>query len=291
MTKLLLFYLSLFSFFWLLAPITNAAEKPEIELGFLAVEGYYPHYTGSNEYYMGAVLLPYGVIRDPYYEAGETNRFFIHNGDKLDLELGFFGRMPLWNEGKNAPAPAGIEDPDREFIHKKSWARRGMDHQPIIFQFGLKTTYLFNEHLYTILPFYHGRGLVIGAPSAGFNFTPSVRFDFFDRQSKHALVFSIGREYGDEKYNSEIYSVRAKDVLEGRPAYQARSGLIASEVALLASFEVHPKLDLIFTYLVTDMSDSELTDSPLVATTHNRLWVIGFMYKFLSSRKMVEIHK
>ncbi len=272
-------------------PNLFAAAKPEVELGFMALKGYYPHYTGSNEYYSGNVVLPYGIIRDPYYEAGETNRIFIHNGKKLDLELGFFGRVPLWNENRDAPAPNGIEDPNREFTHKKSWARRGMDHQPIIFQYGLKTSYIFNEHLYTILPLYHGNGLIIGAPSIGFNFTPSLRFDFFDRKSKHALILSYGRDYGDDKYNSEIYSVKEKDALPARPAYTAKGGLIASEVALLASFELHPKLDLLFSYISTDMAGSSLIESPLVVAPSNRLWVMGLMYKFFASRKKVEIHK
>lgn len=269
-----------------------AVEKPEWELGAGYLEGVAPHYTGSNEYYRIKTLFPYFIYRTPELEVGESgSRIYLYHGNGLEVEFTIGGRLPIWTEDADKPAPEGIDDPNTILYRGKSWRRRGMDDTPAAALFGVVVNYHLGEHLSFSLPIYQGVGLIRHMPNMGVVGGMSGSYDFFERKSAHALILSYSRSYGDERFNQTYYGVPEEDALPGRPAYQARNGFIKSAYGVGGSFYLGDHWILGLYWAREMLGGSELTSSPLVVTEQGTIQGALLIYKFLASEKKVKIRK
>ncbi|MBF0278070.1 MAG: MipA/OmpV family protein [SAR324 cluster bacterium] len=275
----------------LFASPVSAGRQPKWEAGVGGVGVLVPHYQGSNHYYKFTVPVPVAVFRTEFAELGQGTKFLLWESDSILVDFGFGGRIPVQSAGENDKKPQGADNPGSEIYQLTNYTRRGMDNLPLSFFWGLRFKWFFNEHLLLEVPLLNGLTVGGGFRHVGNIADPELSIDLFDRESDNSLSLSISWLHGDANYNNFYYKVDREDVIQGRPEYQADSGLVDISFGLAWRFQITDQFSVRGAYIGHQMDDSVVRGSPLVISKKSRSVAFSFTYFFFQSNESVRTWK
>jgi outer membrane scaffolding protein for murein synthesis (MipA/OmpV family) len=259
---------------WLAAPAfaqtRPAADLPLWEVGAAAFAVSQQAYPGASEQVQRGLALPFLVYRGEYLRA-DRDSFGLRaiKQPRYELDIGFAGAF-----GSRA------DDSD---------ARRGMPELGTLVEFGPRLKW----HL----------GAVNGDARLRAEFALRGVFDLDDKFRNKGVSFeprlvweqrggggwnygaSAGALFGNRKLADTFYGVAPADVLPGRPAYSAESGLIAMRFGASASRAINPDLRLFLFGRLDSVAGAANRDSPLVRKTTGASAGVGLVYTFARSSR------
>lgn len=244
--------------------------KPLWELGGVALGVSQQAYPGSDQQVNRALALPFFLYRGPFLRAdGETLGVRALKTPTVELDVGF-----------SASLGASSRPID---------ARRGMPKLGTLAELGPR------------LKWHLGDGPVGAKWQA--NFPLRAVFDLSDSLSQRGLAFEPelvlarnkssgwswsargGLVAGNRKLNDTFYGVAPSFATATRPAYEAKSGLIAFRLGATASRPITPDWNF-FTFARVDTVAGAANDtSPLVRQKTGATVGVGVSYTFLRSER------
>lgn len=244
--------------------------KPLWELGGVALGVSQQAYPGSDQQVNRALALPFFLYRGPFLRAdGETLGVRALKTPTVELDVGF-----------SASLGASSRPID---------ARRGMPKLGTLVELGPR------------LKWHLGDGPVGAKWQA--NFPLRAVFDLSDSLSQRGLAFEPelvlarntssgwswsargGLVAGNRKLNDTFYGVAPSFATATRPAYEAKSGLIAFRLGATASRPITPDWNF-FTFARVDTVAGAANDnSPLVRQKTGATVGVGVSYTFLRSER------
>ena len=251
-----------------LAQQRTASELPLWELGVGGLAVSQQAYPGASDRVGRGLALPYFVYRGEYLRA-DRDSFGLRaiNRPRYELDIGFAGAF-------------GSRADDSE-------ARRGMPELGTLVEFGPRLKW----HL----------GQVNADARLRAEFALRGVFDLDDKFRNKGVSFeprlvweqrggggwnygaSAGALFGNRKLADTFYGVAPADVLPGRPAYSAESGLIALRLGASASRAITPDLRLFLFGRLDSVAGAANRASPLVHKTTGASVGLGLTYTFARS--------
>ncbi len=288
MSKLLIGTL-LFSAIFFSNGSIKAVTKPKWEMGL----GYYnfqlPHYYGSNHYYQYSIPLPTFNYRFDNLELGRDSKLYLFDSDFFQIDIALSANWPVFSDEEDEDAPDNADDSDAVIARTTNYTRRGMDDLPVTVFAGLRSRLFLTDHLIVKVPYFHGGKVESGFGHAGNTYEASVRLELFERDSEHEFGIYARNLYGDEKYNNFYYQVKESEVLPDREAYDAKAGLVAYTYGLSFFFQLTERLKLSGRYLIHNLEQSVIKDSPLVKSEISRDYYLIISYSFFLSDTQVNL--
>lgn len=244
--------------------------KPLWELGGVALGVSQQAYPGSDQQVNRALALPFFLYRGPFLRAdGETLGVRALKTPTVELDVGF-----------SASLGASSRPID---------ARRGMPKLGTLVELGPRLKWRLGD----------------GPAGARWqaNFPLRAVFDLSDSLSQRGLAFEPelvlarntssgwswsargGLVAGNRKLNDTFYGVAPSFATAARPAYEAKSGLIAFRLGATASRPITPDWNF-FTFARVDTVAGAANDnSPLVRQKTGATVGVGVSYTFLRSER------
>ena len=259
---------------WLAAPALAqtrpAADLPLWEVGVGGFGVSQQAYPGASEQVRRALALPFVIYRGEYLRVDrETLGLRAVNQPLYEVDIGFAGAF-------------GSRAGDSE-------ARRGMPELGTLVEFGPRLKL--------------NLGSVNDDGRLRAEFALRGVFDLDDKFRNKGVSFeprlvweqrgggnwrygaSVGALFGNRKLADTFYAVAPADVLPGRPAYSAESGLIALRLGVNASREITPDLRLFLFGRLDSVAGAANRASPLVQKTTGASVGIGLAYTFARSSR------
>ncbi len=257
----------------LLALPLAAAAQPDLPLWEIGVVGgavSTPAYPAADDRSSRLLVLPAPIYRGKIFRSDESGigaRLF--RSDLAEFDVGFAASLP-----------SRSDDVD---------ARAGMPDLGTLVEFGprLKLTLMRREfsRLRLDLPLrtvIEGRG---GLRNQGWNFAPRLVYEMDDTGTGWSGDLHIGFSAANEKLNSYFYQVRPEFAAAGRPAYDARAGLVLVRAGGFAARRINPDLR-VFGYLwYENYARSANDDSPLFRKSSGASAGIGFLWTLARSSR------
>ncbi|MBF0287708.1 MAG: MipA/OmpV family protein [SAR324 cluster bacterium] len=268
-----------------------AGNQPKWEAGIGVFHAQLPHYLGSNHYYRLTVPFPVFIYRFDVAELGQGSKLLLWDGDRVVIDIGLSGRLPVESAPIDANSPTGANNSGAEIIQIENYTRRGMEDLPLTFFGGVRTKVYFTDHLLLELPVLNGFTVGGGFGHVGNIYTPELSYDFFGRDSNDSMGLSVSWRHGDENYNNYYYGVKEADAIEGRSEYRANPGLVALTYGFGGFFNLTEEFAIGLGYFINDLKHSIVRNSPLVISQQSRSFTIGFIYRFLQSSQFVRTWK
>jgi MipA family protein len=260
----------------LLAPASQAEQKPlwEFGLGVGALE--FPDYRGSDETRVYPVPVPYFVYRGRFLKADRDGvRGELFEREYAELELSVNGTIPVDSED-NA-------------------ARGGMpDLKPTIELGPSLELHLWHSadraaKLDLVLPLRIPITLESSPRSLGWIFAPRLNVDI-DNVGGHAgwnFGAGVGPVFAADRFHDYYYSVPARFATAGRPEYRADGGYSGMHV-LAALSKRFPKY-WVGAFLRYDwLGGAEVENSPLVRRESSLAGGFGIAWMIGESKRKVE---
>ncbi len=251
------------------APASAPPALPLWELGVAGAAGSQPAYPGASQQVRRALVLPYAVYRGPLLrtDRGGLGLRALRT-PRFELELGVAGSL--------GSSSSRIE------------ARRGMPDLGTLIEAGpsLRWNLASSEaggSWRLDLPLRGVFDLSDGLASRGLAFEPALRHE--RRSGAWRWSASAGAFVGDRRLGSTFYGVAPVYATAERPAYEAKSGLIAWRLGSTLGRRITPELSLFATARLDSVAGAANRASPLVKQTTGWSAGLGFAYTLRSSNE------
>ena len=260
----------------LLAAPARAQDAPESslplwELGAFALGVSQQAYPGSDEQLARGLVLPYGQYRGRFLRADrETAGLRAVKTPRYEVDIGVAGSF-----GGNST---------------EIGARRGMPTLGTLIEFGPRLKVNLGQRgegrhagrWRLDLPLRGVFDLNDSAAHRGMAFEPEISFQ---RRTLGGWGYgvSVGAIVGDQRLNRTFYGVAPAFALADRPAYQAKSGLVAWRLGTSVSRTLTPDWRVFGFARFDSVAGAANEDSPLVRRTTGASVGFGLSYTWLRS--------
>ncbi|MCR4304541.1 MAG: MipA/OmpV family protein [Gallionella sp.] len=231
------------------APISIAPRLPLWEAGLFGIGATQPAYPGSDEHASQALGLPYLIYRGNFLRAERGNvGLRALKTPRVEVDVGFAAALGSHSSGIAA--------------------RRGMADLGYMIEFGPRLKVNLGDGstdrsdsrlqfpLREVIDASHGfraRGVAFEPEWVTGTRLPNRWF----------ISTSLGALFGDKKLAGTFYGVAPGEATPTRPAYTARSGLIALRAGLLASHSLTPDMRVFYIMRLESLAGAANRDSPL----------------------------
>jgi MipA family protein len=253
---------------------TDAKPQPLWELGVGLGAARTPAYIGANETVQRILPVPYVIYRGDIFRVdqdGAGARLF--RGENWLFDIGF---------------SAGLDGNNKELA-----ARKGMSKLGPTFEFGPRFRWFVakpspGELLSFNVPLRAVVEINGGLKGQGAVLEPTVRYDNDHFFQGIGLVAQAGVLVGEKKINAHYYGVDPQFATLTRPAYVAKSGLMATKVSAVLYKELTPDFS-VAVFARWDNSSSAANElSPLHFKSNAITFGLGATYSFYKSSEMVK---
>jgi outer membrane scaffolding protein for murein synthesis (MipA/OmpV family) len=248
-------------------PGAPAAGQPLWEAGVFGLGGSQQAYPGSRQQVRSGLALPFLVYRGQVVRAEHGNvGVRAARTEDLELDIGFAGSFG-----------SAAKDND---------ARRGMPAIGWLAEFGPRLKWQLGEapwggHLAATLPLRGVFDVSHGLGFRGLAFEPTLAWG--QRSAGWGYGASVSLVLGSRRLADTFYGVAPAFVTPDRPAYEARSGLIATRVALNVSRRLSPDWRF-FAYARADsVGGAANANSPLVERRVGASAGVGLAWTWMRS--------
>ncbi len=243
-------------------------QHPLWEIGAIAFGASQQAYPGADQQVQRGLVLPYLVYRGRYLRADrETAGLRAVKTPRFELDIGVAGSF-----GSNS---SEID------------ARRGMADLGTLIEFGPRLKWNLFEGSQSgrwklELPLRGVFDLSDGGAHRGMAFEPELSFQ---RRSSGGWAYStsIAAIVADQRLASTFYEVRPEFALSSRPAYAARSGLVAWRMSASVSRSLTPDWRLFAFARLDSVAGAANEESPLVKRTTGGSVGLGLSYTWMRS--------
>lgn len=244
--------------------------RPLWEVGLAGIGGYVADYPGASQSRFRGFPVPYFIYRGKVWRAGDggivRGRFQIN--DRLEFDLSFSGSLKAESD--------------------KNTLRRGLPDLDFLAEIGPQLTWRAweeKERSVTVnLPL---RAAVSigggGVGSQGFVLNPRLTYRERAFIGGTTLSLSFGPIFATERLMDYFYEVRPQYALPGRPAYNAESGYLGTEVALGVSRVLSPRVRLFTGAQLGVFSGATNRGSALLARETNWNFAFGLAWAIWES--------
>lgn len=247
-----------------------APPQPRWELGALAFGVSQTAYPGSDQQVRRALAVPYFIYRGRFLRADrDTAGLRAVKTQRFELDLGFAGAFAARSDR--------IE------------ARSGMPDLGTLVEFGPRLKWKLHEggagsRWQLELPLRGVYDLDDGAAYRGLAFEPELAYE--NRQpGAWRYGASVSAILADERLARTFYAVDPAFARPGRPAYAARSGLVAWRLSFSASRSLGPDWRVFGFGRIESLSGAANEASPLVRRTHGASAGLGLAYTWMRSQR------
>lgn len=251
---------------------SDSAGRPLWEVGLAAFGGYVADYPGAAQARFRGFPIPYFIYRGETLRAGDGGivRGRLSLGDTLEIDLSFDGSLKA--------------DSDKNTL------RRGMPDLDFLAEVGPQITWRAWEESNRSLtinlpiraPLSFGDG---GIRSRGVVLNPRISYRDRDFLGGNTLSLSVGPIFATEKLMDYFYEIRPQFALRDRPAFDADSGYLGSEVSIGLSRRLTPQIRLFLGSQIGLFSGATNRRSALLARETNWNFAVGASYAIWESSK------
>ena len=249
---------------------SDPQASPLWEVGLAGIGGYVADYPGAAQSRGRGFPVPYFIYRGKVLRAGDggilRGRFQVN--DRLEFDLSFGGSL-------NA-------DSDKNTL------RRGLPNLDFLAEIGPQLTWrAWEEKDRSVTVNLPVRAAVSfgggGVRPQGFVLNP--RLTYRDRAfiGGTTLSLGVGPIFATERLMDYFYEVRPQYALPGRPAYNAGSGYLGTEVALRVSRVLSPQVRLYTGAQLGVFSGATNRGSALLARETNWNFAVGLAWSIWES--------
>jgi hypothetical protein len=251
---------------------SDPAGRPLWEVGLAGIGGYVADYPGAAQSRFRGFPVPYFIYRGKVLRAGDggivRGRFQL--SESLEFDLSFDGSL-------NA-------DSDKNTL------RRGMPDLDFLGEIGPQLTWRAweesNRSLTINLPvrasLSFGDG---GIRSRGLVLNPRITYRDRDFVGGNTLSLGLGPIFATEKLMDYFYEVRPQFALRDRPAFDADSGYLGSEISIGLSRRLTPQVRLFVGSQVGLFNGATNRRSTLLARETNWNFAFGASWAIWESSK------
>jgi MipA family protein len=262
---------------WLIGAASGSAiaqtAQPVWELGGVGVAVSQQAYPGANTQQKAALIAPYMLYRGEYFRVNRDGLGLraLKTPD-FELDLGFSGA--LGSNSNTTPARVGMPNlgtliefgPNAKwFLNDRSAERSWRLDVPLRGVFNL--SHQFRHEGWVLEP----NVVIESKPKAGWRYSASA-----------------GVLLGDAQTNALFYSVDNAYVTASRPAYSAKSGLIAYKVGATLTYSLSPDLSIFGFARLNTVNGASNQASPLVQKNSGASYGIGLVYLFAKSSELTK---
>jgi len=245
------------------------SELPLWELGVFGVGISQLAYPGADQQIKRGLVLPYAIYRGEVLRADDQGAGLraVHT-DRFELDVSFSGSFG--NGSKPVRAREGMRRLGTlaEFGPVGRWFLNGRDARDRL-TFELPVRGVFDA----------GDGL----RRQGVSLEPELSLERRVRPQQWGYGLGVSARFGDGRLARTFYEVLPGEALPDRPAYSARSGLIAWRLNGTLVRDLTPDLRLVAFGRIESVSGAANRDSPLVRQTVGYSYGIGLTYTFARS--------
>ena len=255
---------------------SDPAGRPLWEVGLAGVGGYVADYPGAAQSRFRGFPVPYFIYRGETLRAGDSGivRGRFRFSEALEFDLSFDGSL-------NA-------DSDKNTL------RRGMPDLDLLGEIGPQIIWrawtendrsiTLNLPIRAMLSFGDG-----GIRSRGFVLNPRITYRDRAFIGGNTLSLSVGPIFATEKLMDYFYEIRPQFALRDRPAFDADSGYLGSEVSLGLSRRLTPQVRLFVGSQIGLFSGATNRRSTLLARETNWNFALGLSWAIWeSSRRSID---
>lgn len=254
-------------------PSAGAAETPPTlplwELGVLGGVASTPAYPGSSDRSSRALVLPFLIYRGKVFRADQSGigaRLF--DSDRVELDVGLAASLPARSDDVEA--------------------RSGMNNLGSLLEIGPRLKIKLadtgeNSRVRLDIPLRAVVEARSGLRGQGFTFEPKVVYETRGPRGLWTFDANVGAVVGDEKVNRYFYQVDPVYARAGRPAYNAKSGLMLIRTGISGSRMVHPDVRLFGFMRYESYANAANRDSPLMKKETGASAGFGFAWTFKRS--------
>ncbi len=256
-------------------PLKN--EKPLWEVGVGAFTGWLPDYPAAGQNTVRALAVPYLVYRGDFLRVGgEENRGAISGrllrNERYEFDVSLSASFPV-DSGSN-DARRGMPDLDflfgigPQFILKliNEPGRRKLD-------FSLQARAIYSTDFSSI-------------DNRGYVFNPKFKYSQENVTDMNLKVFVGGGPiFATEKLMDYFYEVTPEFVIPGRPAYNADSGYLGSNLTVGLSKRLNDRFRVLLGTRVGIHNGAANSDSPLFKDKTNLAVFAAVAWSFWKSER------
>lgn len=256
------------------------------ELGAGGGAFYNPKYPASGEKRFFGLVLPFVVYRGETFRIGDGGgaRAVIVETDTFEIDFSFGAALP--SDSEDTDARVGMPELDflgeigpqvifmlgkYDFDKNAKGESTGTNHGKGRLDFRLQARAVFSTDFSSI-------------DDRGFIFEPQISYQH--RGFKHedtAFNVSFGAIFASERTHDYFYEVRPEFATAARPAYDAKSGYLGSELTLGMSFRVSENIRAFVGGSARFHSLAANKDSPLFEEEVTFSVGTGFVWRFYKS--------
>ena len=247
----------------------SAGSVPLWEVGVLGGAAVTPAYPGSADRSSRALLLPFLIYRGKVLRADQSGiGMRLFDSDRVELDVGLAASLP-----------ARSDDID---------ARAGMPNLGSLLEVGPRLKVRLadlggNARLRLDIPLRAVVEVRSGARTQGYTFEPKLVYETRGPRGLWSFDANVAAVVGDEKVNRYFYQVDPVYTRSGRPAYDAKSGLMLLRVGASASRLINPDLRVFGFARYESYANAANRDSPLMKKEHGASVGVGFAWTFKRS--------
>lgn len=255
----------------------NKKKKPLYELGAGFVGLSTPNYPGAASNTPRYIPAPLFIYRGDLFRSDEDGtRARLINSDIVELGASAGFNFPI-DSNSNA-SREGMPDTDTLFGIGPGLLVKLLKGDPLnklTVGVGLRINLAIGKQF-----FIAEQGWVI---------EPRIRYwRKLNRNSDIRLFSSLSLSYGDKKYNQFFYQVDPKFETEDRKAYDAVEGIVNIRGSVGGSYDFSEKATIFLGIFESNLTAAANKESPLVQEQTNTGYIIGFVWLFYESDKLVE---
>lgn len=253
---------------------TDPKPQPLWELGVGLGAARTPAYIGANETVQRVLPVPYVIYRGEIFRVDQDGvGARLLRGENWLFDLGF---------------AAGLDGNNQELV-----ARAGMSKLGPTFEVGPRFRWFIAKPAQGSLISLNVplRGVIEingGLKSQGVVLEPTLRYDNDHLFAGIGLVAQAGVLIGDKKINAHYYSVAPEFATSLRPAYAAKSGLMATKLSAVLYKEINPELSVALFARWDGSGNAANAESPLHFKSSAITFGLGATYSFYKSSQMVK---
>ncbi|TAG26774.1 MAG: MipA/OmpV family protein [Burkholderiales bacterium] len=250
------------------AKAQQGADLPLWELGAFGLGVSQQAYPGSDQQVNRGLALPYFIYRGQYLRADQgTAGLRAIKTDDFELDIGVAGSFG-----------SGSDEIE---------ARKGMSQLGTLVEFGPRVKWNLGEgpgkgRWSVALPLRGVFDLSDGGEYRGLAFEPEL---VFSRRSPTGWAYSssVGAIIANRQLADTYYGVASPFALANRPAYAAKSGLVAWRLGVSATRSITPDWRFFSFARIDSVAGAANEDSPLVKQKNGASVGIGLSYTWLRS--------
>jgi len=254
-------------------PLAGAAETPPTlplwELGVLGGVASTPAYPGSSDRSSRALVLPFLIYRGKVFRADQSGigaRLF--DSDRVELDVGLAASLPARSDDVEA--------------------RSGMNNLGTLLEIGPRLKIKLadtgeNARVRLDIPLRAVVEARSGLRGQGYTFEPKVVYETRGPRGLWTFDANVGAVVGDEKVNRYFYQVDPVYARAGRPAYNAKSGLMLIRTGISGSRMINPDVRVFAFMRYESYANAANRDSPLMKKETGASAGFGFAWTFKRS--------